>query len=222
MRDARLYFLIGALFVVNGPMRGEESPAPEQKLNAALKMSFKLMGGEIEITGESADVLAKTGVMQVTCRDLDLGELVAFIDPAHAWVQKAEGRVQGQVRLRMERGELTGLGPGRVELVPGTAARLTLSPVPGLFSMYMPERVRKVYPGLDALEAGRTPLVASVLRLEIPQEVDPQGRLGWLKIEGRPDDDKLVAPLSMEMNFRGEVMEAVRQFLKLKLRLGGG
>ncbi len=193
----------------------------EPQLTAKLAMTFKLMGGEMRVTGQSADLADYSGELVVTVKSVELGELVKFVDAVTARVAKAEGRLSGEMKLRLLNGELAAIGPGKFALDAGTKARLTLRPMPGLFSAYMPAAVRKTYPGLDALEAGRTPLEATVLELEIMDKADAEGRIGRLSIEGKPVDVTLVAPLALTFNFRGEVVEAVREFLRLKLRLSG-
>ncbi len=223
--------LVCALLGLAGGSRAGGEPTTEagpvarepRELRAKFTMTFKLFGGEVELAGENMDFSAKNLELTLSCRDVELGALLAFIDAERKWVVEAAGRVSGQARLRFERGTLVGVGPGRFELAKGsTPARLLLTPMPGLFSSYLPAAIRKQLPGFDALELGKTALLADVLRLELMARPDERGRVATLRIEGKPEDPRLTAPLATDINFRGDVVETVWKTLLLRLKIGGG
>ena len=51
---------------------------------------------------------------------------------------------------------------------------------------------------------------------------DEAGRGARLRIEGRPRDPKLVAPLELDVNFTGPLESLVRKALDSRLKIGAG
>ncbi|MBS0662031.1 MAG: hypothetical protein JSR48_02115, partial [Verrucomicrobia bacterium] len=103
-----------------------------------------------------------------------------------------------------------------------TVGTVYFVPSPGLLTSYVPEQVRKLYPGIAAIEMGVTPLEAKVLRLTFHPDGDEAGRGARLRIEGRPRDPKLIAPLELDVNFTGPLESLVRKALDSRLKIGAG
>lgn len=179
-----------------------------------------LMAGEADITGKGT---VKDGVLDgnvtLTLTGIDLGELLRFADAEQKIFRSAEGRVEGTVVLRVRAGEILP-GDAVLHLMVGTVALISLQPSPGLLTAYVPEQVRKLYPGIAAIEMGQTPLEARVLRLTYHPDKDAAGRSAQVRIEGRPRDPKLIAPLELDLNLTGPVESLVRKMLDSRLQLG--
>ena len=175
--------------------------------------------GEVTLTGEGTvqqGVLA--GEVTLELRDLDLGELVDFADAAHKYVRTAKGRVEGRVRVRLSAAPLSFVGDLRLAM--GTTAVVTLVPSPGLLTSYVPEQVRKLYPGIEAIELGQTALEARELHLRFHPEGDAAGRSAVLRIEGHPLDPQIIAPLELDVNISGPLENLLRKALDSRLHLG--
>ena len=119
----------------------------------------------------------------------------------------------------MWRGETFTVRDAALTLAVGPAALVTFRPSPGLLTSYVPEAVRKRYPGLEAIELGKTPLEARVLRLTYSSAPDAAGRVGVLRIEGQPHDRKYIAPLELDVNISGAVENLLRKVLDSRLKV---
>jgi len=161
-----------------------------------------------------------SGDVQVRLAEVDLGELIHFADADHAYVRSAEGRVEGTVTVRLRAGVVSA-GEGELRLPAGTLGTVFFAPSPGLLTSYLPAQVQKVYPGIAAIEMGVTPLEAKVLRLAFHPDGDRQGRSARLRIEGRPRDPKLIAPLELDVNFIAPLESLARKMFDSRLRIGG-
>ena len=183
-------------------------------------LSGQLAAGTATFTGAGslrAGQLA--GEFDLKVRDLELGELLRFADADQKYFQSASGRVEGVLRLGWRDGRLV-LGDSALATAPGAPALILFRPSPGLLTSYVPETVRKHYPGLAAIELGRTELEARVLRLTFYATGDPAGRSAVLRIEGQPHDPKLIAPLVLDVNVSGPVENLVRKLLDSRLKVG--
>ena len=175
--------------------------------------------GEVTLMGEGTvqqGVVA--GEVTLELRDVDLGELVKFADAAHKYVRTAKGRVQGRVRVRLSAAPLSFAGD--LTLAKGTTAIVTLVPSPGLLTSYVPQQVRKLYPGIEAIELGQTALEARELRLKFNPAGDAAGRSAVLRIEGHPLDPQIIAPLELDVNISGPLENLLRKALDSRLHLG--
>ncbi len=175
--------------------------------------------GEVTLTGEGTvqqGVVA--GEVVVVLRDVELGELVNYADATHKYVRTAKGRVEGRVRVRLSAAPLS--FDGDLRLAKGTTAVITLVPSPGLLTSYVPEQVRKLYPGIEAIELGQTALEARELRLRFHPAGDAAGRSAVLRIEGHPLDPQIIAPLELDVNISGPLESLLRKALDSRLRVG--
>ncbi|MDB6170095.1 MAG: hypothetical protein JWM88_2959 [Verrucomicrobia bacterium] len=191
----------------------------EGRLELGPWLGGRISSGRAELSGEGRiEGLALTGELVLKLHDVDLGELLALADPEKAYVRTASGRVQGTVGVRL-RANAFGAGDSRLSLVPGTVATLTFVPSPGLLTGYIPAQVLKAYPGIEAIEMGRTPLEAKVLALVFRPDGDSEGRGARVRIEGRPLDPKIIAPLELDVNFTGPLESVVRKALDSRLKV---
>ena len=161
-----------------------------------------------------------SGDFNLRVRDLDLGELLRVADAEKKHFQSAQGRVEGTVQLHLRAGVFS-RGEIILTIPEGTTALIWLQPSPGLLSSYVPAAVRRQYNGIEAIELGRTPLEARVLRLTYSPAGDAAGRNAVVHLEGQPQDRKYVAPLVLDLNFSGEVERTLDGFLKMSVKLGG-
>ena len=175
--------------------------------------------GEIAPTGEGtvqAGVLAGGFLLQVN--GLDLGELLRLADADKKYFRSAQGRVTGTVNVTFKNGEIA-VGECLLTLAEGTSGLVSFLPNPGLLTNYVPAQVRKLYPGLEAIELGRTPLEAHVLRLTVSAMPDESGRRAFVHLEGRPQDPKLIAPLELDINLSATIESLVRRFSAMRLKM---
>jgi len=189
----------------------------------ALKTWFngQFTTGTAAVTGEGHWRDGKVeGALLFKLRNVDLGELLRFADAEKKYVRTAEGRVEGQVTVRLASGTLDQF-EATLGLVPGTVGVVSFQPSPGLLTDYVPAAVRKYYPGLEAIELGRTPLEAKVLRLTTYPGGDAEGRSARLRVEGRPRDPQFIAPLELDVNVTGPVENLLRKALDSRFRIGG-
>lgn len=184
-------------------------------------LGVPLTRGEIAVTGTGTlRDGAITADLALRLRGVDLGELLQFADAERKYFVSASGRAEGTIQISWSGGAIV-MGPAALTLAPGSPALVTFKPSPGLLTSYVPEAVRKRYPGLEAMEMGRTPLEATVLRLTFSPVSDSAGRVAVLRIEGRPQDKRYVAPLELDVNISGQVESLVRKLLDQRLKVGG-
>ncbi len=184
-------------------------------------LNGQLTRGSVGVTGAGRWQGSRlSGDLTLTLQQVELGELLRFADAEHTYVRTAEGRVEGTLGLRLRDGAASA-GDSALTLPPGTVGTIYFQPSPGLLTSYVPAQVRKLYPGIAAIEQGLTPLEAKVLRLTYHPDGDARGRGARLRIEGRPRDPKLVAPLELDVNFTGPLESLVRKALDSRLRVGG-
>lgn len=184
-------------------------------LNGQFTKGFAMLSG-----GGTIKEGALAGEVTLRLQDIDLGELMIFADPEHAYVQRAEGRAEGTIVVRFNGSEVTP-GPCLLTLPAGSTATVNFVPSPGLLTSYVPPQVLKYYPGIGAIEMGVTPLEAKVLRLTYRPLTDKGGTGAVLRIEGRPKDPKIIAPLELDVNFTGQFESIVRNGLNSRLKIGG-
>ncbi len=185
-------------------------------------LNGQLTAGSTELAGQGTLRDGRIdGEVTAQLHDVDLGELARFADNEKAYVRAAEGRVEGRVGVRIRNGAVSA-GESRLMLPAGTVGTVYFVPSPGLLTSYVPAQVRKLYPGIEAIEMGVTPLEAKVLRLTFHPDGDEAGRGARLRIEGRPRDPKLVAPLELDVNFTGPLESLVRKALDSRLKIGSG
>jgi hypothetical protein len=231
LRNAALASHTGQL-AVTGP--GTTAHA-EFALDAAGNGTWRLVDGQVslqpwlngqfsagEVTVSGVGTLQGgtfVGTLNVELRDVDLGELAALADATHQYVRTAKGRVEGRVVIRLA-ADAPPAFDGGVRLVKGSVGVVTLQPSPGLLTNYVPAQVRKLYPGIEAIELGQTALEAGVLRLTFHPAGDAAGRTAVLRIEGHPLDPKIIAPLELDVNISGPVENLLRQAFSSRLRMG--
>ncbi len=160
------------------------------------------------------------GELALEVTDVDLADIVKLSDPGNKYFRSAQGRVAGAIRLGLRAGEIS-VGAGHLEIPEGTTAIVAFQPSPGLLTSYVPAQVAKIYPGLGAIEEGRTPLEARVLRLVFQPEPDADGRRAKIRLEGRPLDPKLIAPLELDINVSGPLESVLRRAFDSRLHIGG-
>ncbi|MDB6128439.1 MAG: hypothetical protein JWM35_2335 [Verrucomicrobia bacterium] len=223
-----------AIFKADGP--GTHLVAAVQ-LDETGEGSWRISEGQVELkswfagqfTSGRADVSgegrwqdnALSGDITLKLRDVNLGELAKFADPDKTYVRTATGKIEGIIRARIRNGAISA-GDSALRLPTGTVATVTFAPSPGLLTGYVPAQVLKLYPGIGAIELGKTPLEAKVLQLVFHPEGDAEGRGARLRIEGRPLDPKIIAPLELEVNFTGPLESLLRKALDSRLKVGGG
>lgn len=198
----------------NGPWRLRDG-------HLALKpwLNGQFTSGEVTLTGEgTVQQGVISGEVTLDLSDVELGELVKVADAAHKYVRTAKGRVEGRVRVRLSAAPLS--FEGDLRLAKGSTAVVTLVPSPGLLTSYVPERVRKLYPGIEAIELGQTALEARELRVKFHPAGDASGRTAVLRIEGHPLDPQIIAPLELDVNISGPLEKLLRQALDSRLHLG--
>lgn len=162
------------------------------------------------------------GKLRFGLHDLSLGELVRLGDPERKKIRSADGRVEGQITLRLNGDGTANLADSNLQLAPGTTGLVAFVPTPGLLTGYVPAAAQKKYPGLGAMERGETPLEATVLSLSYFAGSDAQGRAATVRLEGHPQDRRQVAPLVLDLNLTGPVERLVRQMSDSRLHFGGG
>lgn len=162
-----------------------------------------------------------SGEFRLRVRDLDLGEILRIGDPGKKYFQSAKGRAEGTVAFNLRAGEFS-RGAVALAIPAGTTGLILFRPSPGLLSGYLPGVAKRIYTGVEAIELGKTPLEASVLRLSYAPIADTNGVRAMIYLEGAPQDKKYTAPLVLEVPFRGEVESALDRSLKMFLKLGGG
>lgn len=160
-----------------------------------------------------------TGGLTLKLSDVDLGELTQFADGEKKYVQKAEGRVEGTIRIHLNESGVSA-GSSTLSLPADSVGRIQFVPSPGLLTDYVPAEVLKHYPGIRAIEMGVTPLEAKVLTVTYTPKNEKGGNGAMLRIEGRPLDPKIIAPLVLEVNFNGPLEKLVRQTLDSRLSFG--
>ena len=193
----------------------------EGKVDLQPWLGVPLTRGEIALAGSGTlRDGAITADLALRLQGIDLGELLRFADAERKYFVSASGRVEGTIQISW-RGGAFAMGPAALTLAPGAPALVTFKPSPGLLTSYVPEAVRKRYPGLEAIEMGKTPLEAKVLRLTFAPVGDSAGRVAVLRIEGQPQDRRYVAPLELDVNISGQVESLVRKLLDQRLRVGG-
>lgn len=194
----------------------------EGRIELKAWLNGQLTAGTAELAGQGTVQNGEIGGdLTAQLRNVDLGELARFADHEQAYVRSAEGRVEGLVGVRIRAGAVSA-GESRLALPAGTVGTVYFVPSPGLLTSYVPAQVRKLYPGIEAIEMGVTPLEAKVLRLTFHPDGDEAGRGARLRIEGRPRDPKLVAPLELDVNFTGPLESLLRKALDSRLKIGGG
>ncbi len=160
------------------------------------------------------------GTVTLAVSELDLGEVLRFADAEQKYVRMAEGRIEGQVVVQLREGTAEQF-EATLGLVPGTIGLIAFRPSPGLLTSYVPEAVRKHYPGLEAIELGKTPLEAKVLHLTTHPAGDKQGRSARVRVEGRPRDPQFIAPLELDVNVTGPVESLLRKAMDSRFRMSG-
>ena len=181
----------------------------------------QLTAGDVGATGEGTLLAgAMAGGLTLRLSGVDLGELLRFADADKKYFRAAEGRVAGTIRVTFAGGTFA-LGECTLALADGTIGLVSFFPNPGLLTGNVPAQVRKLYPGLEAIELGRTPLEARVLRLSVRTTPDEAGRRAFVRLEGRPHDPKLFAPLEIDINVTAELERVVRNLLAMRLTAGG-
>ncbi len=209
----------------------------EARLDAAGDGSWRVTEGEVDlkpwlegqlVAGTAA--IAAQGTLQdgalageftLSVRNLDLGELLRIADPDKKHFQSAQGRVEGTLGVHLRAGVFS-RGDINLTIPDGTTALIWLMPSPGLLSSYVPAIARRQYNGIEAIELGKTPLEASVLRLTYSPVADSAGRSAIVHLEGRPQDRKYVAPLDLDLNYLGEVERLLNGFLGMTFKLNAG
>lgn len=182
----------------------------------------KLTSGAGELSGSGTRRNGHfTGALALTVHEVNLGELVRLGDPKQERIRSAEGRVEGTIRLLLNEDGTVNLGDSELHLAPGSVATIVFKAAPGLLTNYIPPAVRDAYPGLTAIEQGETPLEAKVLRLTYFAHGDVDGKTARIRIEGRPKDPRLVAPLELDVNVSGPVEKLLRQMSDTRLHFGG-
>jgi hypothetical protein len=129
-------------------------------------------------------------------------EVALFLPLLPPMVTDAKGRVDGTVTLRRDSSGIQ-IGEGRLALRRGESAELRLMPTPGLLSASLPATVKKYYPGLADLEAGKVPLTAELLEVAFTPQGDAEGRTATVHVVGGPVDPRLRAPVDLTLNVRG-------------------
>jgi hypothetical protein len=179
----------------------------------------QLIHGSARVAGQGTMSAAGiSGDLTVELTDADLGEIAAFADAEKKYVRTASGKVGGTIGIRWRAGKIHA-GDSQLGLAKGTVATVTFVPSPGLLTSYVPAQVLKAYPGIEAIEMGRTPLEAKVLSLVFHPDGDEQGRGARLRIEGRPLDPKIIAPIELDVNFTGPLESVVRTVLDSRLKV---
>jgi hypothetical protein len=176
--------------------------------------------GTAALTGSGKlERLVVTGDFWLKVAKAELGEILTLADPEKKYVRMAKGQVEGTIGVRVRAGKI-GAGDSGLRLVPGTVATIAFAPSPGLLTDYVPAQVLKAYPGIAAIEMGQTPLEAKVLSLVFRPEGDEAGRGARIRIEGRPLDPKIIAPIELDLNFTGPLEAVVRKAMDSRLRIG--
>lgn len=147
----------------------------------------------------------------------------------------AQGRLSGtgSISWRLERAVpdevfLTFANPG--------AASLSLSPQPGLLSAGVPPRFvllpvnlgpltklfapeNPAYKPLVAIELGRLPLRIDELQMMFtPKGAGGTNRSAWLHLKGRPEDNRLIKSVTIDLNIHGSLSEVISLGMDKRLR----
>lgn len=190
--------------------------AGERLLIDELKLA--VFGGEVGLSAMEVSLVRPEVEMTATISGVDAA-LVLPLFPQLA--TSAKGRLDGSLTLRRD-GEGVHLGRGQLTLPAGSTADVLLKPTPGLLTQSLPDAVRKHYPGLGDLEAGRVPLRADVLEVMFDSAGDAEGRTARVRLAGGPVDPRMRAPIDLTMNVRGPLDLLVKFGTNSRLHWGGG
>jgi len=147
--------------------------------------------------------------------DVDLAQIFASIDPEQLHIEEAVGRVSGRITLHIDANDVR-LGQGGLVMRQGETARLVFAPTPGLFTPYIPQQVRKYYPGFESIELRRLPLVMKTFRIRFYPDGEQAERSVLIQFEGNSADPHLPAPISEEININGPLRESIQAFQTMR------
>ncbi len=177
-----------------------------------------VFGGDVRLSAVKVSLSRPDVEMTVQIFGVDAA-LVLPLFPEIA--TSASGRLDGSLSLRRDDQGLH-LGPGRLTLPPGGTADVRLKPTPGLLTASLPDSVRKHYPGLADLEAGRVPMRAELLEVVFDPAGDAEGRTARVRLVGGPVDPRMRAPIDLNVNIRGPLETVVQFGTNSRLQWGGG
>ncbi len=145
-----------------------------------------------------------------------------------AGISGAQGRLDGRMALHWS--ARTGLDNGEADFATadaGPSAIIRLSPLPGLLTGHMPEKIavlplwsgplrrwtaarNPVFAPLQDIELGRTSLAVESLRLELPPGGDAGARTLLLRLAARPTPASLVPRVTFDVKVDGPLQELLR------------
>lgn len=182
------------------------------------ELRLAAFGGELALSAMQVSLTRPEAEMTATISGIDAA-LVLPLFPQFATA--ARGRLDGSLSLRRD-AEGIHVGAGRLALPAGAVADVLLKPSAGLLTSSLPESVRKHYPGLADLEAGRVPLRAEVLEIVIDPAGDAEGRTARVRLAGGPVDPRMRAPIDLTVNVRGPLESLFKFASDSRLNWGGG
>ncbi len=181
-------------------------------------LKLAVFGGEVVLSAMEVSLARPEVEMTAKIYGVDAA-LVLPLFPKLA--TSASGRLDGSLTLRRDKDGVH-LGQGRLALPAGSTADVLLKPTPGLLTQSLPGTVRKHYPGLADLEAGRVPLRAEVLEVTFDPAGDAEGRTARVRLAGGPVDPRMRAPIDLTLNVRGPLDLLVKFGTNSRLHWGGG
>ncbi|HUR56381.1 MAG TPA: YdbH domain-containing protein, partial [Opitutaceae bacterium] len=191
-----------------------------------------MLDGHVEVT-PFAFPLAKPVVQtDVHFTAIEIERLAALLPPVLA---DATGKVSGRMAIGWSAEDGLSPGSGRLQIDPGAAAVLRLSPQPGFFTKRVPERltllpkslgalsrmfspINPAYETLRAIEMGEMKLEVNSLDVGVRPEGDPEGRTARVVLTARPAaPGTAVKSVRFEINVSGPLADLVRLGLQGKI-----
>ena len=194
---------------------------------------LELLGGRVELEPLTLAVNHPVAEVRTRFAQIDFAEVLPFL--AKAGLSEATGRLDGQMALQLAgRDGLVAVDASFAGSPAGPTPVIRLTPVPGLLTGHMPERLpllppwtgplrqwtallNPVFAPLQDIELGKTSLHVDSLRLHL----DPQnGQIGHrlrLQLAAQPVERSLVPKVTFDLNVDGPLQELLQMNRDKKL-----
>jgi hypothetical protein len=215
----------------NGAMEFSLEPGGTVRVAKATAAMFD---GSVAVTPFAFPLQKPAFVGEVLFTGIEIALLRELLPPV---LSDATGKVSGRMAVSYSVQEGLVPGSGRLQIDPGSAATLRLSPQPGFFTSRVPPRlsllpakwgaisklfspINPAYETLRAIEMGETTLEVNALDVGLRPEGDPAGRTARVVLTARPKaKDAAVESVRFEINVRGPLADVIRMGLEGKVQV---
>ncbi len=172
----------------------------------------EVFGGKVAVDPFEFDPAVADYSVTLECDGLRMEDIMALFPTANA---KASGLADGRIPMRYGPKGVT-FSHGWLELKAGHPGALQINQ-PGLLTANLsPQNV--AYGTLKAVEAGLLNLRVDTLRAEVYPPDAPAGRSVHIMIAGQPQDPRVIAPVTFEVNVNGPVEKLIQWGLDSRMK----